>query len=117
METKDPLERCQVVNKELKDICAELEGFYPDKVLLADGGPFAVARGDNSIEQHSSGYDGYILHLYGVALKKCGNKEKARIALCRSCTLKPFNWSAWLDLASISTGRYSASPLPLLVSS
>ena len=117
METKDPLERCQVVNKELKDICAELEGFYPDKVLLADGGPFAVEHGDDSIGQHSPGHDGYILHLYGVVLKKCGNKEKARIALCRSCTLKPFNWSAWLDLASISTGRYSASPLPLLVSS
>ena len=106
METKDPLERCQVVNKELKDICTELEGFYPDKVLLSDGGPFTVEHDDQGVGSKSPGHDGYILHLYGVVLKKCGNKEKARMALCRSCALKPFNWSAWLDLASISTGRY-----------
>jgi anaphase-promoting complex subunit 8 len=105
METKDPLERCQVVNKELKNICSELERFYPDNTLLEND-----ARDTNMIFEEdgttlsSSNYDGYILHLYGVVLKKCGDKDKARRVLSKSCTIKPFNWSAWLDLASISTG-------------
>ena len=103
METKDPLERCQVVNKELKNICSELERLYPGNILLDDGDTNMIFEEDGTLLS-SSNYDGYLLHLYGVVLKKCGNKDKARRVLSKSCTIKPFNWSAWLDLASISTG-------------
>jgi anaphase-promoting complex subunit 8 len=85
METKDALQRCQVVNRELNALVKNLED--------ACEGPGGAAKGAT---------DGYFLHIFGSVLKKLGRKEKARDVLCRAVQHAPWNWSAWLDLASVS---------------
>jgi anaphase-promoting complex subunit 8 len=92
METKDPLQQCQVVNKSLKTIEDELHPVYGsliDGKASAHGIPEALG-------------DAYLLHLYGVVLTRLRKKEEARTILLVSVRCYPWNWSAWLDLGKVS---------------
>jgi anaphase-promoting complex subunit 8 len=44
--------------------------------------------------------DGFLFYLYGVLCVKKNQKKKAIQLLTRSVKLYPYNWSAWLELAS-----------------
>ncbi|CAK9018974.1 unnamed protein product [Durusdinium trenchii] len=79
-EVPDPVEKGQVKNPELKDLEEELAMLYQHEKL-----------------------DGLGLYLYGITLKGLERKEEARRILLESVSAFPCNWSAWLDIISISS--------------
>ena len=72
-------------NKELPGILAILEEYFN-------------ARG--GIEDLSNS-QGWLDYLYGITLLKTKSETLAKQWLLRSVNLQPYNWSAWLDLASL----------------
>lgn len=57
--------------------------------------------------------DGFLFYLYGVLCAKKNQKKKAIQLLVRSVKLYPYNWSAWLELAScLITQELITSVLP-----
>eukprot|EP00930_Biecheleria_cincta_P003845 TRINITY_DN104753_c0_g1_i1.p1 TRINITY_DN104753_c0_g1~~TRINITY_DN104753_c0_g1_i1.p1 ORF type:complete len:660 (-),score=96.38 TRINITY_DN104753_c0_g1_i1:73-2052(-) len=80
MEVADPVEKCQVRNAELKDLQRELSVLYETRLL-----------------------DGLGLYLYGITLKGLEMKHEARKILLEAVHDFPCNWSAWLDIISISS--------------
>lgn len=73
------------VNKEVAGLLHVLEEYF-----TARGG---IERLDNS--------QGWLDYLYGVILIKSKSEQLAKQWLLRSVNLNPFNWSAWLELASL----------------
>jgi anaphase-promoting complex subunit 8 len=45
--------------------------------------------------------DGFGLYLFGIVLKKLNLQDDARTVLAAAVTAYPWNWGAWLDLASL----------------
>jgi anaphase-promoting complex subunit 8 len=87
LERTDPLERCQVINANLKQLHTEL----------------SVLHGQGKL-------DGFGLYLFGMVLKEMGSKQKdsaitAKSVLLESVNAYPWNWSAWLDLATFCSDK------------
>lgn len=92
LELRDPLERCSVINSNLKRLAKELACFREKRKLDAFG-----------------------LYLYGIVLKELHKQfndhddagscfetdEDALPILIDSILLYPLNWSAWLDLTEM----------------
>ncbi|CAE7692545.1 CDC23 [Symbiodinium pilosum] len=78
-EVSDPAESSRVCNTELKALEEDLSAFYQERKL-----------------------DGLGLYVYGIVLKGLELKEDARRVLLESVHAFPCNWSAWLDIISIS---------------
>ncbi|KAK5137734.1 hypothetical protein LTR08_007305 [Meristemomyces frigidus] len=72
-------------NKELSGILATLEEYFNTR-----GGI-----------QNMGNSQGWLDYLYGIALLKTKSESLAKQWLLRSVNLQPYNWSAWLDLASL----------------
>ncbi|KAF7187019.1 Anaphase-promoting complex subunit 8 [Pseudocercospora fuligena] len=72
-------------NKEVSNIAAILEEYF-------------AARG--GLEDMSSS-QGWLDYLYGIILIKSKSEDLAKQWLLRSVNINPFNWSAWLELASL----------------
>ncbi|CAE8692512.1 unnamed protein product, partial [Polarella glacialis] len=95
MEVADPVEKCQVRNSELPALEEELSALYEEQLL-----------------------DGLGLYLYGITLKGLQLKAEARKILLQAVREFPCNWSAWLDIISITsdlndvTDIHSELPLP-----
>ena len=51
--------------------------------------------------------DAFTNYLLGLVLRAMGRHEEARAALCESVVMYPWNWSAWLDLASVCDPGFS----------
>nr|GFD56895.1 hypothetical protein [Tanacetum cinerariifolium] len=75
-------------NKEVSDIAAILEEHFNARGGLQD----------------FSNSDGWLDYLYGVILIKSKSERLAMQWLLRSVNLNPWNWSAWLELASLIEG-------------
>eukprot|EP00927_Polykrikos_kofoidii_P069808 TRINITY_DN6544_c0_g1_i1.p1 TRINITY_DN6544_c0_g1~~TRINITY_DN6544_c0_g1_i1.p1 ORF type:complete len:625 (-),score=108.34 TRINITY_DN6544_c0_g1_i1:286-2160(-) len=94
-EAVDPIEKCQVKNQELKGIEELLAALHQQQRL-----------------------DGLNMYVYGITLRGLGLKSEARRMLLQSVRAFPCNWSAWLDIVSISsdlddvTGIHEAVELP-----
>lgn len=71
-------------NKEVSGILAILEDYFNTRGGLQDMG--------NS--------QGWLDYLYGIVLLKSKSETLAKQWLLRSVNLNPYNWSAWLELAS-----------------
>ncbi len=52
-----------------------------------------------------SGYDSYLMYLYGVVLKELGHRRQAMEVLSWALHLAPHNWAAWAELADLITKR------------
>ncbi|KAK4544197.1 hypothetical protein LTR36_004407 [Oleoguttula mirabilis] len=72
-------------NKEVSGILAVLEKHFNARGGIQDLG--------NS--------QGWLDYLYGIVLLKAKSENLAKQWLLRSVNLQPYNWSAWLDLASL----------------
>ncbi|EME81958.1 uncharacterized protein MYCFIDRAFT_165155, partial [Pseudocercospora fijiensis CIRAD86] len=72
-------------NKEVSSIAAILEEYF-------------AARGGLEETGNSQGWLDY---LYGIILIKSKSEDLAKQWLLRSVNINPFNWSAWLELASL----------------
>eukprot|EP00742_Colponemidia_sp_Colp-10_P007638 GILJ01008232.1.p1 GENE.GILJ01008232.1~~GILJ01008232.1.p1 ORF type:complete len:550 (-),score=76.95 GILJ01008232.1:140-1789(-) len=90
LEQADPLEKSQVVNRELKSLCASLAPLHEKNSL-----------------------DGFGLYIYGVVLKEMESKDKARAVFVQSVNAYPWNWSAWLDLTFLCSDRSKIDELKL----
>jgi anaphase-promoting complex subunit 8 len=77
-------DRHKSVNKELFSLRTELSELYTRVRLY---------------------HDGFCLYLYGWILHECAADEEARQVLIESVTAYPWNWSAWLALATVCTER------------
>ncbi|CAE7193896.1 APC8 [Symbiodinium sp. CCMP2592] len=94
-EVTDPAEASRIHNTELKTLEEDLSALYREQKL-----------------------DGLGLYVYGIVLKGLELKEDARRVLLESVHAFPCNWSAWLDIISISadlddvTGRCEDLRLP-----
>ncbi|CAE7545177.1 APC8 [Symbiodinium natans] len=78
-EVSDPAESSRVRNTELKTLEEDLSALHHEQKL-----------------------DGLGLYVYGIVLKGLELKEDARRVLLESVHAFPCNWSAWLDIISIS---------------
>lgn len=78
LEKSDPMEKSQVINKNLKELQAEFRQLKEDGKL-----------------------DGFGLFLYGLVLKERDRPKEARGILCESVNKYPWNWSAWKQLSSL----------------
>ncbi|PRP73557.1 phosphoenolpyruvate carboxykinase [Planoprotostelium fungivorum] len=58
-------------------------------------------RLQDSYENDKKNMDSFLLYLYGVVLKASKMKSQAQVILIESVNLYPWNWSAWLELASL----------------
>ena len=79
---REPLDRAAVQNVYLQQLCEELEVAYKAGSLDAFG-----------------------LYVYGLVLKQSptsSSQHPAHAILCESILAYPWNWSAWLDLASLT---------------
>lgn len=74
-----------LLNKELPSIVNILEDYFN-------------ARGG---VENTSNSQGWLDYLYGLLLLKSKSEPLAQKWLLRSVNLNPYNWSAWLELASI----------------
>lgn len=79
-EVQDPVEKGQVKNPELRTLEEELSMLHQQRRL-----------------------DGLGLYVYGITLKGLELKDDARRILLESVQAFPCNWSAWLDIISISS--------------
>ena len=80
-----PADGPMTANKEVPGILAILEEYFNDR-----GG---LQKLDNS--------QGWLDHLYGLMLMKTKSEPLAKQWLLRSVNFNPYNWSAWLELASL----------------
>lgn len=88
LEAADPVEKCQVRNVELKAIEEKLAALHSRGLL-----------------------DGLSLYLYGITLRGLDLKVEARVILFESVRKFPCNWSAWLDIMSLSSDLNDMSDL------
>ncbi|KAK5112298.1 hypothetical protein LTR85_011570 [Meristemomyces frigidus] len=72
-------------NKEVSGVLAVLEEYFN-------------ARGGI---QNLGNSQGWLDYLYGIILMKAKSENLAKQWLLRSVNLQPYNWSAWVDLASL----------------
>lgn len=75
-------------NKAVPDIAAILEEYFNSRGGLQD----------------FTNSDGWLDYLYGIILIKSKSERLAMQWLLRSVNLNPWNWSAWLELASLIEG-------------
>ena len=105
VELADPLQRCQVVNRKLNELHAELSRLPgmagPGGGAGGEAGGDAGGMGGEGGEESLEAGDGFLMYLYGVVLREMDHAEDARAALIRSVNLYPWNWSAWVDLAAL----------------
>lgn len=80
-----PADGPALANKEVPGILALLEDYFSARGGLQDLG--------NS--------QGWLDFLYGIVLQKTKSDALAKQWLLRSVNLNPYNWSAWLELASL----------------
>lgn len=80
-----PLDGPVTANKEVPGVLALLEEYFN-------------ARGGL---QELTNSQGWLDYLYGIVLLKSKSESLAKQWLLRSVNLQPFNWSAWLELASL----------------
>ena len=102
-ETLETAEHHPVQNEELQRLRKELALRYEAKSL--DGLCLYVY---DFLCTHNI-MDANLILSYGVVLKELNQKPKAKQILSESVHLAPWNWSAWVDLASLCMNKEDVS--------